>query len=176
MSRSMETHRHRHDPLKNLVGFVLGDVHYAVPIARVREIANPQELVELPHAPHSVAGVADYRGEVVPVVDMRARFGLPEREVSRRTKWIVVDLGDRLAALVVDGVTEVFGSAGMELRPPPQLGGGEDVRGIAGVTKHGAKLVFVLDTERIHELTESLAASGALGPGRPPSLLPREVP
>jgi purine-binding chemotaxis protein CheW len=63
-------HRHRHDPSKSLVGFVVGDVHYAVPIARVREIANALEIVPLPHAPREVVGVADYRGEVVPVIDL----------------------------------------------------------------------------------------------------------
>src|SRR4029077_11454831 len=103
-------------------------------------IANPLPLVSLPHAPRSVIGVADYRGEVVAVVDLRARFGLAPAEVTRKTKWIVVDVGPgapletaesspagRLA-LVVDAVTEVFGRAGTKLRPAPTLGGGEDVR------------------------------------------------
>jgi purine-binding chemotaxis protein CheW len=167
--------RHRHDPLKNLVGFLVGDVHYAVPIARVKEIANPLEIVALPHAPGAVCGVADYRGDVVPVVDMRVRFGLGPTVVTRRTKWIVVDVGDRFCAMVVDGVTEVFGTVGAELRPAPALGGGEDVRGIAGVTTHLGGLVFVLDIRRLRELTEPLVAAGAIGPGAsiPSSLLPK---
>jgi len=69
-------YRQRHDPSKSLVGFFVGNVHYAVPIGRVREISNPLEMVPLPHAPHAVIGVADYRGEVVPVVDLRMRFGM----------------------------------------------------------------------------------------------------
>ena len=165
--------RHRHDPLKNLVGFLVGDVNYAVPIARVREIANPLEVVMLPHAPRAVSGVTDFRGEVVPVVDMRLRFGLDAIERTRRTKWIVVDLGQRLCAMVVDGVTEVFGTGGQEMRPPPPLGGGEDVRGIIGVTNHAGKLVFVLDTAKLRALTEPMVASGSIGPGaRAPSMLP----
>jgi purine-binding chemotaxis protein CheW len=158
----MEGHRHRHDS-KSLVGFVVGEVQYAVPIARVVEIANPLAIVPLPHAPRAVCGVADYRGDVVAVVDLRVRFGLESAEVTRRTKWIVVDVGDRLAALIVDAVTEVFGTGGAELRPAPSLGGGDDVRGIAGVTTHGGGLVFVLDTARLRELTEA-AARASLAP------------
>ena len=69
--------RQRHDPTKNLVGFGVGDVLYAVSIYGVREICNPLPVVALPRAPHSVRGVADFRNEVVAVIDLRERFGLP---------------------------------------------------------------------------------------------------
>src|SRR5687768_13991953 len=116
--------RHRHDPSKNLVGFLVGEVMYAVRIEMVREIVNPLEVVALPRAPKSVLGVADYRGVVVPVIDLRLRFALPPATLSRKTKWIVLDVvapantassgpaslvAGRYAALVVDAVTEVFG-------------------------------------------------------------------
>ncbi len=143
--------RQRHDPSKNLVGFIVGDVHYAISIHRVGEISNPLQLVALPRAPKAVTGVADYRGEVVPVIDLRVRFGLPEEEVTRRTKWIVVDVEGRFVALVVDAVTEVFGTGGQELRPVPSLGGGDDLRGISGVTSHLGTLTFVLDTRAASE-------------------------
>jgi purine-binding chemotaxis protein CheW len=160
--------RQRHDPSKNLVGFIVGDVHYAVSIHRVREIANPLNLVALPRAPRAVTGVADYRGEVVPVIDLRVRFGLAEAEVTRRTKWIIVDVDGRFVALVVDAVTEVFGTGGQELRSVPSLGGGDDLRGISGVTSHLGTLTFVLDTRRFGELTEPLVAAGALKSSIPP--------
>ena len=164
--------RQRHDPSKTLVGFVVGEVEYAVHIARVKEITNPLVLVPLPHAPRSIAGVADFRGEVIPVIDLRARFSLPGAAPTRKTKWIVVDTASRLIALVVDAVSEVFGTAGAQLRPVPSLGPGDDVRGIAGVTSHGGGLVFVLDTARLRELTDPLAAAGQIGPGAPPVSLP----
>jgi purine-binding chemotaxis protein CheW len=160
--------RQRHDPSKNLVGFVVGEVQYAVSIHRVREIANPLTLVGLPQAPAAVVGVADYRGEVVPVIDLRVRFGLEAVGTTRRTKWIIVDLESRFVALVVDAVTEVFGTGGAELRSVPSLGGGDDVRGISGVTSHLGTLTFVLDTARFGELTEPLVASGALESSMPP--------
>lgn len=161
----MQSQRQRHDPSKNLVGFVVGDVEYAVAIGAVREIANPLPVVALPRAPEAICGVADYRGEVVPVVDLRVRFGLAPSTLTRRTKWIVIDVGDRFAALVVDAVTEVFGSGGAEHQPAPSLGGGDDLRGITSVTKHGKTLVFVLDHTRFRELTATLAREGALGSG-----------
>jgi chemotaxis signal transduction protein len=90
--------RYRHDPFKDLVGFLVGDVMYAVRIEVVREIVNPLPIVDLPRAPESVKGVADYRGDVVPVVDLRERFGLPPGVPSRKTKWIVLDVsGGRTA-------------------------------------------------------------------------------
>jgi purine-binding chemotaxis protein CheW len=171
---AMQT-RQRHDPSKSLVGFAVGEVQYAVPIARVKEITNPMPLVELPHAPHAIVGVADYRGEVVPVVDLRTRFGLPRAGVTRKTKWIVVDAAGRTVALVVDAVTEVFGTGGVDLRAAPSLGGGDDVRGIAGVTNFGGRMVFVLETARLRELTEPLALARQIGPGAKVSLLPSET-
>jgi len=73
----------------------------------------------------------------------------------RRTKWILVEVEGRTVGLVVDRVTGVFGT-GDGLRPAPTLGGGEEVRGIVGVTSHDGKMVFVLDVDRIEALTESL--------------------
>ena len=120
----MVSSRHRPDPDKSLVGFLVGSVHYAVPISSVREIVNPLPVTTLPHAPSAVVGVADHRGEVVPVVDLRVRFGLPAAPDSRRSKWILVDIAGRTVGLSVDGVTEVFGTGGAELRPAPALGTG----------------------------------------------------
>jgi len=154
--------RHRHDPLKNLVGFCVGEVNYAVPILCVKEISNPLEIVALPHAPLAVCGVSDYRGDVVPVIDMRVRFSLERQPKTRRTKWVILDLEARLVALVVDRVSEVFGTGGAEVRPSPGLGGGEDVRGIAGVTSYNGELVFVLDTNKLRELTDSLVVPPSL--------------
>jgi purine-binding chemotaxis protein CheW len=155
--------RIRQDPLRNLVGFSVGDVRYALPIATIREIVNPLMVVDLPDAPREVRGVANYRGAVVPVVDLRVRFRLPPLEDTHKTKWVLIDIGGRLVALVVDTVSGVFG-AQTDLRPAPVLGGGEDSRGIAGVTMHDEDMVFVLDTSRFAVLTEPLARAGSIAP------------
>ena len=153
----MPEHRQRHDPSKTLVGFTVGEVRYAIAIGEVREICNPLPLVALPHAPPAVQGVTDYRGEVIPVIDLRQRFGLPAAEASRRIKWIVVQVGAGLMAVVVDEMLGVFGTGGTGIRPAPPLGGGEHVRGIEGVTTHPLGLVFVVDVGSLRELAPALA-------------------
>lgn len=154
--------RHRPDAHKNLVGFVVGDVRYAIEIGRVREIVNPLPITILPHTPGELVGVADHRGEVVPVIDLRVRFNLEHRHEDRGTKWILVTLGTRIVGLVVDAVTEVFGAGNEDIRPTPDVGGNRDLRGIAGVARHDGKLVFVLDTSRFLEIVEALETSGAI--------------
>jgi purine-binding chemotaxis protein CheW len=141
---------------------VVGEVAYAVPISFVKEIINPSTLTELPHAPPSVAGVADHRGEVVPIIDLRTRFGLPRTVDPRRQKWILVDVQHKTVGLSVDRVTDVFGTGGVDLRPPPALGGGDDVRGIAGVTSHDGALTFVLDVSQFELLTKPLGQARLL--------------
>lgn len=139
--------RYRNDQAKNLVGFLVGAVRYAVDIHLVREIVNPLPLVSLPHAPEEVIGVSDHRGDVLPVIDLRVRFGLRGDEVTRRTKWIIVRVPGRehVVALVVDAVSDVFGAGKDDQRSVPELGRGEDVRGIAQVYSHDGTLVFVVD-------------------------------
>ena len=154
--------RHRPDTHKNLVGFVVGDVHYAIDISRVREIVNPLPITALPHMPGDVAGVADHRGEVVPVIDLRVRFNLEVRGEQRGTKWILITLSNRVVGLVVDSVTEVFGARNDDIRPTPEVGGNRDLRGISGVARHEGRLTFVLDTARFLDVVEALSASGAI--------------
>lgn len=152
--------RRRGDRTKNLVGFRIESVHYAVEIMRVREIIKPLEIVPIPHAPPAVLGVADHRGEVVPVLDVRMRFGLPAQPPTRRTKWIVVELGARLVGLVVDSVTEVFGAGDKDQRGVPEIGVGDAARGIAQVYSYDGRLVFVVDVDRIAAVAEVLDLSG----------------
>lgn len=175
--------RQRHDPTKNLVGFLVGDVTYAVRIETVREIVNPLDVVELPRAPKAVIGVASFRGDVVPVIDLRIRFALPPFSSPRKNKWIVVDVTPRArviahepapapvpgryVALVVDSVTEVFGTGGEAIKPAPSLGSGDDLRGIEGVASYdNGELVFVLDVRAFNALADAVAREN------PPSASP----
>jgi purine-binding chemotaxis protein CheW len=154
-------------PERQLVLFAVGAVVYGLPIDRVREVVNPQPTFELPHAPPSVIGVADHRGEVVPVIDLRSRFGLPpleEGDAKRKVKWILVDVAaqgshaPRIVATVVDMVHNVYMTR-EPLRPPPPLGGGEDRRGIAGVLSRAALgFVFVLDLDPLRAIAEPVSS------------------
>jgi purine-binding chemotaxis protein CheW len=156
----VETATRRADRSKNLVGFQVGSVAYAVDIQRVHEIINPLPLVQLPHAPDSVLGVADHRGEVIPVIDLRVRFGLPTTELTRRTKWLIVATRSGKAGLVVDGVTEVFGAGPADARSVPKLGRGDETRGLAAVFAYEGGLVFVIDGDRVAAPAEALDLPG----------------
>jgi len=91
-------------------------------------------------------------GALVPVIDLRVRFGLTKSISTPRTKWIVVKRGELSFALVVDAVTEVFRSG--EVKPAPMLHEGADVRALDGVTSHDGDMVFILDIGRLADLVD----------------------
>lgn len=138
---------------RSLVGFTVGAVEYALPIGVVREVVVPSEPTPLPHAPRDVVGVVDHRGEVIPLVDLRVRFDVVDQEASRSPRCVMIRCEGRSLGLIVDGVTEVFGSATTSVGAIPELGGGEERRGIAGVVHRGEALVFVLNAEIFAGLT-----------------------
>ncbi len=160
----MSESRARSGPQKTLVGFELGEVHYAVDIARVMQIVKPLSMTVLPRMPEGLVGVCEYRGVVTAVVDLRSHFGLEPREVTRQTKWLVLDVGGRPVALVVDGVTDVFGAPGEPLRAPPSFGA--EKQGIIGVASHGKRMTFVLDAARFHALAQLPASLSPLSSPR----------
>lgn len=138
---------------RSLVGFVVGNVHYAIPTHAVREITAPSRLTELPHLPRGVVGVFDHRGRVIPVIDLRVCFGVPVDETDRRAKWIVVEVGERWVGLAVDRVTGVFQVEFDSMRPVPKLGPPVEPRNLLGVVTHGGTLHFVLDLHAFHSFT-----------------------
>ncbi len=136
---------------KDLVRVEVGDVFYALEVGRIREIVNPLPIVELPHERRFVLGVADYRDEVVPIVDLRLFFGLPSEAPTRRTKWIILEAGDRLVGIVVDSVRDVFSSAEHRQRHVPVLDERHRERGITAAYRRDEQLVFLLDASRLAE-------------------------
>ncbi|MGB8933311.1 MAG: chemotaxis protein CheW [Anaeromyxobacteraceae bacterium] len=116
-----------------LCTFRVGGEDYAVDIMRVREIVNPQPVTPVPRAPRFIEGVVRLRSEVIPVVDVRKRFGLPALEPTRKTKFLVVRIGGRRLALIVDEVTEVVRLARSEIRPAPTFAEGGAPRFFLGV-------------------------------------------
>lgn len=105
-----------------LCAFRVGGEDYAVDVMRVREVLPPPPVTPVPRAPPFVEGVVHLRGEVIPVVDVRERFGLPIIPPTRRTRLLVVKVADRHLGLVVDEVREVLRLPRCALRPAPLLG------------------------------------------------------
>ncbi len=145
------------NPQKSLVGFTLGEVGYAIDISKVVQIVNPLPLDRLPRLPEHVLGVTEFRGDVVPVVDLRASFGVQGE--APRSKWIVARTPRGLVALVVDAVTDVFGTRGAELRPPPELGAYAARRALVGVATQGERRTFVLDLEKLGVVSAAVEAT-----------------
>jgi len=133
----------------NVVSFEVGGVLYALDIQRVQGIIKPVPVHRLPHLPQDVVGVADYRGDVVPVIDLRVRFGLAAADDSSVGRWIIVRRGARLVAFVVDRVVEVCDTARLERRETPAIVHGNDARGIVAAHAYGKRLIFQVDAEAI---------------------------
>jgi purine-binding chemotaxis protein CheW len=121
----------RPDPIVELCAFRVGDEEYVIDIRRIREIVQPLPVTQVPRAPEWMEGVANLRGEVVPVLDVRRRLGLVPRPPTRRTKFLVVHVAGRVIALVVDGVSEVVRIPRSAIGPPPA--GSADLRLFVGV-------------------------------------------
>ena len=153
---------------RNLVAFEVGGVAYAIEIQHVREILRPLPVVVLPHLPQGVSGVIDHRGDVVPIVDLRDRFGVAKGGTERELRWVVVTRGARMIALVVDRVTSVLASEEAESREPPAIGDGQRERGIKSACSFGGRLLFVLDVERIAAVVDDVALPAS------PQALPAE--
>ncbi len=132
--------------LNDLLGFELAGIRYAIGIASVREITRPLTLIPIPQGPPEVLGLADYRDEVLAVVDLRKSLGFEARRSTDPCKWVVANAGDQFFALVVDTVTDVFSSAGQSPRPVPN---NQREQGITHAYKDQADLVFVMDLTRL---------------------------
>ncbi len=121
------------DPIVQLCTFRIGGEDYAVDIMRVREIIHPLPITRVPRAPASVEGVVRLRGEVIPVLDVRKRLGLPASAPTRRTRFLVVNVARRRIGLVVDEVCEVIRIPRGDIRSAPPLGDDRAPRFFLGV-------------------------------------------
>ena len=109
------------DALAQLCTFRIAGEDYAIDIMRVREIIHPLPVTPVPRAPAFVDGVVRLRGDVIPVVDVRKRLGLPAGAPTRKSRFLVVNVAGRRVALAVDEVREVLRIARSEIRPAPAL-------------------------------------------------------
>jgi len=128
--------------------FGLGDEEYAIDISNVQEIKGYSAITTIPNAPAYVRGVMNLRGTVIPVVDLRARFGMPVKDYTKFTVIIIVTIADRIYGLVVDAVSDVLNLAGADLEPPPELGDALDTSFMTGIARNGDRLITVLQVDR----------------------------
>ena len=134
---------------RQLVVFQLARETYGVDIGWVREIIALQTITRLPGAPEFVEGVINLRGHVIPVVDLRKRFGLPAETDPRRTRIMVVEVAPYTLGLVVDAVTEVLRVTEASIESASAVLSGVDVAYILGVAKLEGRLVILLNLPKL---------------------------
>ncbi len=132
-----------------LVTFRLGREEYAVDILNVQEINRMVEITNVPNSPPHVEGVINLRGRVIPVVNLRKRFGLDGKEFDRDTRIIVMDIKGTVAGFIVDGVSEVLRISSDTVEPPPPITNGVNSEYVKGVGKVDDRLIILLELERL---------------------------
>jgi purine-binding chemotaxis protein CheW len=129
--------------------FQLGEEEYGIEILKVQEIRGYAGVTPIPNTPAYICGVMNLRGAVIPVVDLRIRFALPNQEYNKFTVIVVVTVRDKVVGLVVDAVSDVLDISPSQTRERPDVGGRTDLRFIGGMATIGEKLVVLLDIERL---------------------------
>ena len=132
-----------------IVGFRIGRETFGLPISLVHEIVRPPEITNVPHAPEYVEGVMNLRGRIVPVIDLRRRFGGAAIANSRKNRVLVVDVESRAVGLIVDSASEVLKISEAQIEPPPNVFTDAATNYVTGVAKHQGRLIILVDLKRI---------------------------
>jgi purine-binding chemotaxis protein CheW len=133
--------------------FHLGREEFGIRVVKVREIMGIQDITAVPQTAAHVKGVINLRGKVIPVVDLRLKFGLPEQEYTQRTCIIVVEVrgeaGPMSMGIVVDGVAEVLNLAVADIEDTPDFGDGTATPYLLGMAKVKGKVKILLEIEQV---------------------------
>jgi len=147
-----------------LLTFTLDDETFAVEINRVREVLEYKGATKVPRVPDFMRGVINLRGNVVPVVDLRIKFGMGETQRSVNSCVIITEVdvdGDKVVlGALADAVQEVFDLDADKIEPAPKIGARLDTTFIQGMGKHNDQFVIILDIDKIFSAAEVLAVSG----------------
>ncbi|MCD6335342.1 MAG: chemotaxis protein CheW [Candidatus Latescibacterota bacterium] len=137
------------EDLLQLVSFKIGEEEFGVDILNVREINRMVEITRVPKSPEYVEGVINLRGKVIPIVSLRKRMGMPEKEQDKDTRIVVVELEDQLIGFVVDAVSEVLRIPRNITEPPPETASGVDAEYITSIAKMDERLLILLNLNRL---------------------------
>ncbi|HBE78120.1 MAG TPA: chemotaxis protein CheW [Firmicutes bacterium] len=133
--------------------FLLDDEIYGLPIKKAREIIGMLEIIHLPRTQNYIKGVINLRGKIIPIVDLRLRFGMAEKEYSERTCVIVIEIAvhdtQRLMGIAVDTVSEVINIQNKEIEPPPEYDTQIEGNFLTGLGKLKDRVILILDIEKI---------------------------
>lgn len=138
------------DDVVQLVGFIVGEEEFAIPILSIQEIIKPISCTRVPQTPTYILGVFNLRGSVIPLIDLRARFGLTTQKHSEETRFVVMKSGDDVAGFVIDRLTEAIRMPKRDIGPAPETVSEAETM-IDGVGKQSDRIVTIL---KVHKLLE----------------------
>ncbi len=132
-----------------VVGFRIGNETFGVRIGAVREIVRVPEITAVPSAPETVEGVINLRGKIIPVMDLRKRFGQSEIQPDKKNRILVVELENKLIGLIVNAASEVLKIAPSEIEAPGNLFAEGESGYVTGVGKLKGRLIILLDIAKL---------------------------
>ncbi len=135
--------------LAQLVTFIVDNEIYGLEILKIQEIVRLPIITRLPKTSSFIKGVINLRGNIVPVIDLREKFGLPQKKYTKMTRAIVVEIKSKNIALIVDEVSQVLRIDINEISDAPSLVSSIAKEFIKGVARHGDKLVIILKMDKI---------------------------
>jgi purine-binding chemotaxis protein CheW len=138
------------------VVFQCADVHYALRSEQIRFIEMLGEITPVPYTPQAVAGVFNLRGEIVPVIDLRARLGLPATSYTLAARIIILQAAKRRVGMIVDSAREILRLPDDQIQPPPEMMHGLSGKYLKGIVIQPTRTILILDLDSVLRLEETL--------------------
>lgn len=132
-----------------MAAFRVGSEEYVVDIMRIKEIINPLKITPVPSSSDMIEGVINLRGVIIPIVDLRKRFLVPQESWAQQPKYIIVVVSGKTVGIIVDEVAEVVRVPRKMIKPSPQLYEGRDPGMFLGVCEHLGRLLLLIDLKRV---------------------------
>ena len=142
--------------------FTLGEEEYGVEILKVQEIRSYEEPTTIANAPPFLKGVVNLRGVIVPIVDMRIKFGLGKADYNQFTVVIILNVAHRVVGMVVDGVSDVLTLSAEQIRPAPEFGATLDTKYIIGLGTIDERMLILMDIEKLMTSSDMALTDAAL--------------
>jgi purine-binding chemotaxis protein CheW len=144
----MESRTTAREATREVLVFVLGKEEYGVDILKVQEIRGYEKVTPIPSAPAYLKGVVNLRGAIVPVIDLRVKFGMAEPRYDSFTVVVILRLAGRVIGIVVDGVSDVVQLGPSDVKAAPELGAMVDSSFLAGLATQNERMILLLDIEK----------------------------
>ena len=145
----MESRTAVRESLREVLVFVLGAEEYGVDILKVQEIRGYEKVTPIPASPAYLKGVVNLRGIIVPVIDLRIKFGMADPRYDSFTVVVILHIAGRVIGIVVDGVSDVVQLSAADVKPAPHLGSVVDGTFLAGLATRDDRMILLLDIEKL---------------------------